>query len=100
MTQSLPPGGTRPHAPRFCVSRRRVLSRAAAWAAGATLAAGAASRALAVYKVPKTQAGYKDDARGGNRCDRCLQFLPPGGCKIVDGAVSPQGSCNFFAPRA
>ena len=82
------------------ISRRRLLGRGVAGAAAAAIAAGVAGeRAWAAYKVPKSQAGYKEVARGGARCDRCIQFLPPSGCKIVDGAVSPQGSCNFFAPR-
>jgi hypothetical protein len=28
-----------------------------------------------------------------------MHFMPPAGCKIVDGAISPDGWCNFFAQR-
>lgn len=58
-----------------------------------------AGRAQAAAKVPKSQAGYKDAPRSGMRCDRCLQFQPPAACKIVDGAISPSGWCDFFAPK-
>jgi hypothetical protein len=64
------------------------------------LAAGfAAPAARAAAKVPKSQADYEDKPRGGVRCDRCLQFQPPAACKVVDGAISPAGSCDFFAPK-
>jgi len=63
------------------------------------LGALAASGARAASKVPQSQAGYKPSPNGGARCDRCVQFQPPAACQIVAGAVSPQGSCLFFAPR-
>jgi hypothetical protein len=50
-------------------------------------------------KASKSEAGYKDAPNGGQRCDVCAQFLPPTGCKLVAGSVSPSGWCNFFAPR-
>jgi hypothetical protein len=79
------------------VSRRTVLTNGLGAALlGSGLAAGAATAAA---KVPKAQAGYKDAARAAMRCDRCLQFQPPTSCKIVDGAISPSGSCDFFAPK-
>jgi hypothetical protein len=83
------------------VSRRGLLFRGFLYAVGG-VAAGrllAADKAMAEDKVPKDQAGYRDAPRAGNRCDRCVQFQAPNGCKIVAGAVSPSGSCNFFAPK-
>jgi hypothetical protein len=50
-------------------------------------------------KVSQTEAGYQNAPKGASRCDKCIQFQPPSACKVVDGAVSPAGSCNFFAPR-
>ena len=78
------------------LSRRRLLTTGAAVALAGVLAA---ERARAAGKVPKAQADYKDAPRGAVRCDRCVQFQPPSGCKIVDGPVSPAGSCDFFAPK-
>jgi hypothetical protein len=59
----------------------------------------AARKARAAAKVSKSQADYQDTPRGGVRCDRCVQFEAPAACKIVDGPVSPSGSCSFFAPK-
>jgi hypothetical protein len=28
-----------------------------------------------------------------------VQFQPPASCKLVDGSISPSGSCDFFAPK-
>ena len=55
--------------------------------------------AAASSKVPKAQAGYRDAPKGAIRCDRCTQYQPPTGCNIVEGPISPSGSCNFFAAR-
>jgi hypothetical protein len=84
-------------------SRRDVL-RSSALLAGGSILAGAAlasrpAAAAAASKVPQSEAGYKSVASGAARCDRCVQFQPPAGCKIVAGAISPAGSCDFFAPR-
>jgi hypothetical protein len=32
------------------------------------------------------------------RCDKCVQFLPPNACKIIEGTISPQGWCRVFGP--
>ena len=30
--------------------------------------------------------------------DKCVQFQPPNACKVVDGTISPRGSCRIFSP--
>jgi hypothetical protein len=82
---------------RIPISRRRVLG-AGALLVGAG-AAGLASPAAANAKVSQSQAGYKASPSSGRECDKCQQFQPPSACKIVDGAVSPTGFCNFFAAK-
>ena len=85
------------------ISRRSALSKVSCLIVGGSIGLATisfASSTLASSKVPKTQAGYKNVPRGSVRCDKCLQYLPPSGCKIVDGEISPSGSCDFFAPRA
>lgn len=67
---------------------------------GAAVALLASPAAADAGKVPKTQAAYQGAPRGDARCEKCAQYQPPSGCKIVDGAVSPLGWCTFFAPRA
>jgi len=85
---------------------RRLISRRNVFVNGAILLAGsAAANALvgappaAAGKVSQAQAGYKSSPNGPNECDKCSQYQPPSSCKVVDGAVSPSGSCNFFAPK-
>jgi len=76
-----------------CLSRRSLLR-------GAVLATGVlAARpnpALAQPKISKVAVNYQDHPDGDKRCDRCVQFQPPDACKVVDGVVSPQGSCRIF----
>jgi hypothetical protein len=99
MPQSQPRVSTRDHQP-VRLSRRSLLSRGVACAVGGALASQLlARRAAAAVKMQKVQAGYKDGPRGGMRCERCIQFQPPAACKIVDGAISPSGSCDLFAPK-
>lgn len=83
------------------LSRRGMLRRGAAGGLLAALAGSLAlsRRALANAKMSKRDAEYKDAPQGGVRCDRCSHFQPPENCDLVLGAVSPQGSCDLFAPK-
>jgi hypothetical protein len=49
-------------------------------------------------KISQSQAEYQSSPKGIRRCDKCLQFQPPAACKIVEGTISPAGSCDYFAP--
>jgi hypothetical protein len=55
--------------------------------------------ASAQEKVEKANAKYQDNPNGQQRCEICLQFEPPGSCKLVAGKISPHGWCQFFAAR-
>lgn len=81
--------------PNLQVPRRIVLSLIS----GAALAGGLGATSGAWAKVAQQQAGYKPNPNGANRCDKCAQFQPPTACKIVDGQVSPLGSCNYFSAK-
>ena len=81
------------------VSRRRLLKAVVLWT-GASLAAGlGASNALAQQKVPKESMKYQDKPNGEKQCSNCAQFVPPGGCKVVEGPISPQGYCLAWAKK-
>jgi len=54
--------------------------------------------ARAQPKISKVAVNYQDHPDGDKRCDRCVQFQPPDACKLVEGAISPQGSCRIFIP--
>ena len=54
--------------------------------------------ATAQPKISKVAVNYQDHPDGDKRCDKCIQFQPPDACKVVDGSISPQGSCRIFMP--
>jgi hypothetical protein len=53
------------------------------------------ARAQDFPKADKASAGYQDKA-DANTCDQCSLFLPPDDCKVVQGPVSPSGTCIYF----
>ena len=77
-------------------SRRSLIFRTAGIAGAAALLTGAAHRAEAEIKISQKAVAYQDHPDGEKRCDKCTHFQPPNGCKVVDGAVNPQGYCKLF----
>lgn len=77
---------------------RRTFLLYAAGAAGRVMISVAVNNSSAASKVSKQAVGYQDHPDGDKRCERCAQFQPPDGCKMVDGQISPQGSCRIFIP--
>lgn len=68
--------------------------------AGLALASGGLClQAAAQAKMSKEQAKYQDKPKDAQRCDGCMHFAPPDGCKLVDGRVSAPGSCILFAAK-
>ena len=76
------------------VSRRSVLLRGAACAAGA---AGAATMlAVSVNSananpMPQKSVQYQDTPKGDRECSGCSLFVAPNSCKNVAGEISPKG---------
>ena len=83
------------------LSRRSVLKQGALLA-GAVLTAGIVPNreAQAQQKAPKEAMKYQDKPNGDKQCSNCLQFVPPGSCKVVEGAVSPSGYCIVWVKKA
>ena len=50
-------------------------------------------------KIKQSDAHYQRFPKGPQRCQICLQFVPPDKCKIVQDPIVPQGWCQFFAAR-
>ena len=80
------------------LSRRRFLGRTAL---------GSLSTALALVPAPasatqlaQAQVGYQDQPHEGKRCELCIHYLKPNGCKLVTGPVSAQGWCRLFSATA
>jgi hypothetical protein len=78
--------------------RRATMPRRAALAAlggAASLALGPRG-ATAQPKMTRAQAQYQDEPKGIMMCGTCTLFLPPAGCKVVEGDVAVTGWCNAF----
>ncbi|MGA0603229.1 high-potential iron-sulfur protein [Caulobacter sp. KR2-114] len=85
------------------VARRRML-RATAGVAVLGAVALAASRAAAAGKISKDYVKYQYSPKGADHCSLCASFIanPEGGagtCKLVEGAIQPNGWCGAFSPR-
>lgn len=79
----------------------RVSRRLALWGALSALAAAGWRRpaAAAEEKLSKAEAKYQNHPNGQQRCEICLQFLPPNQCRIVQGPIIARGWCQYFAAR-
>ena len=65
------------------------------------IAAGAvAGRAAAQdQKIAQNMVQYQAIPKNGQRCDKCVNWVPPNACKIVVGPIAPSGWCVAFAPK-
>jgi hypothetical protein len=52
----------------------------------------------AAPKISQKAVAYQDHPEGDKRCEKCAQFQAPNTCKMVDGAINPQGYCRIFMP--
>jgi hypothetical protein len=52
--------------------------------------------ALAQEKMTRQQAQYQDEPKGMLMCGTCSLFIPPKGCKVVEGDVAVTGWCKAF----
>jgi hypothetical protein len=83
-------------------SRRSIL-RNVVLTAGATAVGGSVlgeyRGAIAQTKAAKSMVPYQDTPHQGQSCATCLQFEPPSGCKVVEGAVSAAGWCKVYVKK-
>ena len=81
------------------MSRRDVL-QGVAYAAGVAAVIASTDRASAA-KPKRTQAdvAYQDHPKGAERCDNCAPFIPPDGCKTVEGKVAAAGWCKIYVEK-
>ena len=78
---------------------RRALLGGAALAVGAAATIGGSRRAAAQQKVSHADAQYRDQPKGQQRCEICLNFQPPNVCGFVESPISPKGWCQYFAAK-
>lgn len=86
---------------------RRTFIKSAALAAGAAAipALAFSGEARAASKLPQAAVQYQDKPKGGKQCSGCMHFIPGktptamGGCKVVQGKISPKGYCVAYVPK-
>ena len=84
---------------RFAAPTRRSIVQAAIGAVGVAAAIVARPRpAAAEPTISKAAVAYQDQPQGDKECNKCVQFVPPSSCKVVEGEISPHGSCRIFRP--
>src|SRR6266852_4083692 len=81
------------------ISRRSLLHGAVGVAGAAAIHGATPIPATGAPKISQKAVAYQDHPDGDKRCDKCVQFQPPSACKMVDGTISPQGSCRIFVPN-
>jgi hypothetical protein len=75
-------------------TRRRILQ-----AGFGAVTGGISVRADAQEKIAQSVVQYQPQPKNGLFCSTCVNFDPPGSCKIVAGAISPNGWCLVYAPK-
>lgn len=78
------------------LSRRAVLLRGVACAAGAATVLAVAAEPAEAAKLPKGAVGYQDKPHGAQKCSTCALFQKPNACKSVAGTISPNGWCHIY----
>jgi hypothetical protein len=85
------------------ISRRALMGQGAAmFAVGGAITVGAilrASRVEAATKVTQVMAAYQISPKGEAKCGTCGHFQEPSSCELVDGQISSNGWCKFYAKK-
>jgi High potential iron-sulfur protein len=76
------------------VTRRRILK-----AGLGTIGSVVAVRAKAQEKIAQAVVQYQTQPKNGQMCSTCINFEPPGACKIIAGTIVPNGWCLVYAPK-
>jgi hypothetical protein len=80
-------------------SRRSMLQRLATAAGTVTVFSIGSRRAQAQSKLAKKDVDYRETPNGNQKCENCVNFEAPSGCKVVDGPVVPQAWCKAYGPK-
>ena len=80
---------------------RRDVLKLGAYCLGALGAASFAGAASAQVAKKATQAAvhYQQGPKDGKHCSLCQHFQAPSSCRIVDGAINPNGFCIMFSKK-
>jgi hypothetical protein len=73
---------------------------------GAAVSCMSLSGQIQAAKASKGSMRYREEPNGKEHCSNCMQFIPgetpeaSGGCKVVEGSISPNGWCAAYAKKA
>ena len=81
----------------MALSRRTIVARSVAAAAGVAVLFGLVTEAAA--KMSQKSVDYQDTPKNDQECSNCSLFQEPNSCTIVDGEISPKGWCKFWAKK-
>ena len=81
----------------MALSRRTIVTRSVAGAAGVAVLFGLVTEAAA--KMSQKSVDYQDTPKNDQECSNCSLFQEPNSCTIVDGEISPKGWCKFWAKK-
>src|SRR6516162_4639658 len=81
----------------MALSRRTIVTRGVAGAAGAAVLLGLVSEASA--KMAQKAAEYQNAPKGDQECSNCSLFQEPNACTLIDGEISPKGWCKFWVKK-
>jgi hypothetical protein len=79
------------------LSRRAIVTRSVAGAAGVAVLFGFVTEAAA--KMSQKSVDYQDTPKNDQDCSNCSLFQEPNSCTIVDGEINPKGWCKFWAKK-
>jgi hypothetical protein len=82
----------------IALSRRTIVTRSVASAAGAAVLFGLVTEAAA--KMSQKSVDYQDTPKNDQECSNCSLFQEPNCCTLVDGEISPKGWCKFWVKKA
>ena len=81
----------------MALSRRTIVTRSVAGAAGAAVLLGLVTEVSA--KMAQKAVEYQDTPKGDQQCSNCSLFQEPNSCTLVDGEISPAGWCKFWVKK-
>ena len=81
----------------MALSRRMIVTRGVAGAAGAAVLLGLVTEASA--KMAHKAVEYQDTPKGDQECSNCSLFQEPNACTLIDGEISPKGWCKFWVKK-
>lgn len=80
-------------------TRRCMMRTGLGLLAGVSAAVAAGTASAQDQKIAKNLVQYQDTPKDGNECDKCVNWVDPNACKIVQGDIHPKGWCVAYAPK-